>query len=137
MDFAALPPEINSGLIYAGPGSGPLLAAAGAWDGLASELATAASGYGSVISELTDSPWIGPSSRAMLSAITPFVAWLSSLSDLAEQTASPDQVMEMWAQDAGTMYGYAASSATASTLSPFDAPPNTTTPDAETNQAQA
>jgi PPE-repeat protein len=45
--------------------------------------------------------------------------------------------MEMWAQDAGTMYGYAASSATASTLSPFDAPPNTTTPDAETNQAQA
>jgi PPE-repeat protein len=44
---------------------------------------------------------------------------------------------EMWAQDAGTMYGYAASSATASVLSPFDAPPNTTTPDAETNQAQA
>jgi PPE-repeat protein len=47
------------------------------------------------------------------------------------------QYMEMWAQDAGTMYGYAASAATASTLSPFDAPPNTTTPDAETNQAQA
>src|ERR1700733_3170465 len=185
MDFAALPPEINSGLIYAGPGSGPLLAAAGAWDGLASELATAASGYGSVISELTDSPWVGPSSRAMLSAVTPFVAWLSAVSDLAEQTASQAQVaaaafetafaltvpppviaanrvllanliatnflgqntpaiavteaqyMEMWAQDAGTMYGYAASSATASTLSPFDAPPNTTTPDAETNQAQA
>jgi PPE-repeat protein len=185
MDFAALPPEINSGLIYAGPGSGPLLAAATAWDGLASELGTAASGYGSVISELTDSPWVGPSSRTMLSAVTPFVAWLSTLSDLAEQTASQAQVAaaafetafaltvpppviaanrvllanliatnflgqntpaiavaeaqyaEMWAQDAGTMYGYAASAAAASVLTPFDAPPNTTTPDAETNQAQA
>jgi PPE-repeat protein len=47
------------------------------------------------------------------------------------------QYAEMWAQDAGAMYTYAASSATASTLSPFSAPPNTTTPDAETNQAQA
>ena len=185
MDFAALPPEINSGLIYAGPGSGPLLAAAAAWDGLASELGTAASGYGSVISELTDSPWVGPSSRAMLSAVTPFVAWLSAVSDLAEQTASQAQVAaaafetafamtvpppviaanrvllanliatnflgqntpaiavteaqyaEMWAQDAATMYTYAASSAAASVLSPFDSPPNTTTPDAASDQALA
>jgi hypothetical protein len=34
MDFAILPPEINSGRMYAGPGSGPMLAAAAAWDGL-------------------------------------------------------------------------------------------------------
>ncbi|PBJ29320.1 PPE domain-containing protein, partial [Mycobacterium avium] len=26
-DFGALPPEINSGRMYAGPGSGPLMAA--------------------------------------------------------------------------------------------------------------
>ncbi|WP_155731734.1 PPE domain-containing protein, partial [Mycobacterium avium] len=31
MDFGALPPEINSGRMYAGPGSGPLMAAAAAW----------------------------------------------------------------------------------------------------------
>ena len=31
MDFAILPPEINSGRMYAGPGSGPMLAAAAAW----------------------------------------------------------------------------------------------------------
>ena len=32
MDFASLPPEVNSGLMYAGPGSGPMLAAAAGWD---------------------------------------------------------------------------------------------------------
>ncbi|WP_236728208.1 PPE domain-containing protein, partial [Mycobacterium tuberculosis] len=32
MDFGALPPEINSGRMYCGPGSGPMLAAAAAWD---------------------------------------------------------------------------------------------------------
>ncbi len=34
---------------------------------------------------------------------------------------------EMWAQDAAAMYGYAGSSAAASTLTPFAAPPATTT----------
>ena len=28
LDFGAIPPEINSGLMYTGPGSGPLMAAA-------------------------------------------------------------------------------------------------------------
>ncbi|PRI13942.1 PPE family protein, partial [Mycobacterium shigaense] len=87
MDYAALPPEVNSGRIYAGPGSGPIMAAAEAWDGVASELNTAAAGYGSVITELTGAPWLGPSSRAMLAAITPHMTWLSAISDQAEQTA--------------------------------------------------
>ena len=39
MDFGALPPEINSGLMYAGAGSGSLVAAGAAWEGLASQLA--------------------------------------------------------------------------------------------------
>ncbi|MCV7029324.1 PPE family protein, partial [Mycobacterium sherrisii] len=41
MDFAMLPPEVNSGRMYAGAGSGPLMAAAAAWDGLAAELSSA------------------------------------------------------------------------------------------------
>ncbi len=36
MDFAALPPEVNSGLMYTGPGSAPMMAAAASWDDLAS-----------------------------------------------------------------------------------------------------
>ena len=60
MDFAILPPEINSGRMYAGPGSGPMLAAAAAWDGLATELQSEAASYASVISGLTAGPWLGP-----------------------------------------------------------------------------
>lgn len=41
--FAWLPPETNSLRMYLGAGSRPLLAAAGAWDGLAEELHAAAS----------------------------------------------------------------------------------------------
>ncbi len=37
MDFGALPPEINSGRMYSGPGCGSMLAAAAAWDGLAAD----------------------------------------------------------------------------------------------------
>jgi len=88
LDFLALPPEINSGLMYAGPGSGPMMAAAAAWDELAAELATAASGYGSVVSELTSAPWVGPSSRAMVAAVTPYVSWLSGAAGQAEDTAN-------------------------------------------------
>ncbi|MBO0884870.1 MAG: PPE domain-containing protein, partial [Mycobacterium sp.] len=42
MDFAALPPEVNSARMYAGSGAGSMLAAAVAWDGLAAELRSAA-----------------------------------------------------------------------------------------------
>lgn len=38
MSFLVLPPEVNSALMFAGAGSGPTLAAAAAWDGLAAEV---------------------------------------------------------------------------------------------------
>ncbi|WP_424066146.1 PPE family protein, partial [Mycobacterium sp.] len=90
MDFGALPPEINSGRIYSGPGSAPLLAAATAWDSLASELQTTAASYGSTIGELTTS-WQGPSSTAAADAAAPYTAWLSNTAAQAEQTASQAQ----------------------------------------------
>jgi len=65
MDFALLPPEINSGRLYAGPGSQSMLAAAAAWDDLATELYAAASSSQSVLSGLTAGPWLGPSSADM------------------------------------------------------------------------
>ncbi|CFD66187.1 PPE family protein [Mycobacterium tuberculosis] len=77
LDFGALPPEINSGRMYCGPGSGPMLAAAAAWDGVAVELGLAATGYASVIAELTGAPWVGAASLSMVAAATPYVAWLS------------------------------------------------------------
>jgi PPE-repeat protein len=88
VDFGALPPEINSGRMYAGPGPGPMLAAAEAWDGLAAELGIASTGYGSTITQLTGGPWIGPTSVTMLSAVTPYINWLSSTAAQAEETAN-------------------------------------------------
>ncbi len=88
MDFAILPPEINSGRMYAGPGSGPMLAAAMAWDGLADELYAAASSYQSVVSELVAGTWSGPSSVSMAAAAASYAGWLSATAAQAEETAT-------------------------------------------------
>jgi PPE-repeat protein len=88
MDFGALPPEINSGLMYAGAGSGPLVAAAASWEGLASQLGSAATSYRAVVSDLTAGPWVGPSSLSMAAAAAPYVGWMSTTAAAAEQTAS-------------------------------------------------
>ncbi len=50
VDFGALPPEINSARMYAGPGSASLVAAAQMWDSVASDLFSAASAFQSVVS---------------------------------------------------------------------------------------
>jgi PPE-repeat protein len=174
MDFAFLPPEINSGRMYDGPGSGSMLAAAAAWDGLAVDLHSAATAYGSVISELSAGPWLGAASASMKAAVAPYVVWMRSTATQAEQTAIqakaaaaayevtfaamvPPPVIaanrallqalvatnvfgqnspaiaatetlyaEMWAQDATAMYGYAGTSASATTLTPFAPAPPTT-----------
>src|SRR6202167_1856954 len=184
-DYAVLPPEINSGRMYAGAGSGPLLAAPAAWDGLASELSLAATSYQSTVSELTGAAWLGPSSASMIAAAAPYVAWMNTTAPAAEQTASQlasavaayeaafmatvpppviaanrallvslvatnivgqntpaiaateAQYAEMWAQDAGAMYGYAGASAAATTVTPFNPPPPTTNPAGTGTQAAA
>jgi PPE-repeat protein len=88
MDFGGLPPEVNSARMYAGPGSGSMQAAASAWDSLAAELRSSATSYGTVVSELADDTWQGPSSAAMEDAATPYVAWLNAAAAEAEQTAT-------------------------------------------------
>jgi PPE-repeat protein len=87
MDFGALPPEINSAKMYSGPGSGPMLAAAVAWDGLAAQMHSAAASYRSVISELAGS-WTGPSAASMAAAAAPYAAWMTGTATQAEQTAA-------------------------------------------------
>jgi PPE-repeat protein len=185
VDFAALPPEINSGRMYAGAGSGSLVAAAASWEGLASQLGSAATSYRAVVSDLTAGPWVGPSSLSMAAAAAPYAAWMSTTATAAEQTASQlasaiaayetaftatvpppiiaanrsllaalvatnivgqntpaiaateAQYAEMWAQDAGAMYGYAGASAAATTVTPFNPPPPTTNPAGTGTQAAA
>ncbi|WP_245845256.1 PPE family protein [Mycobacterium arosiense] len=88
MDFAVLPPEVNSGRMYAGAGSGPLVGAAAAWDALAQTLSSVASSYRAVVSELAGGPWLGPSSLSMVAAVAPYVSWMNSTAELAGRTAS-------------------------------------------------
>jgi PPE-repeat protein len=185
LDFGALPPEINSGRMYVGAGSGPLLAAAAAWDEVAAQLQATGASYNSTIETLATGPWTGPSSMAMAAAAAPYVAWINATGAQAEEAgaqatlaagayeaafaatvpppvitanrtllatliatnilgqntpaiaATEAQYMEMWAQDAAAMYGYAASSATASQLTPFAEPPQTTNESAGPTQAAA
>src|ERR1700742_3030449 len=185
LDFGLLPPEVNSGRMYTGPGPGPLLAASEAWDGLAAELGLAATGYGSALADLTSNTWVGPTSVAMMSAVTPYINGLTSTGTQAEETANnaraavaayeaafamtvpPPAIaanrallaalvatnffgqntpaimmtealyVEMWAQDAAAMYGYAGASAAAATVTPFVEPPQTTNDGGTGNQADA
>jgi PPE-repeat protein len=176
LDYGVFPPELNSARMYAGPGSGSMLSAAFAWDDLAADLRSQAASYGSVVEGLTTGEWQGPASTSMASAAAPYVAWMNTTADQAEQTAAqaksaaaayesafsatvPPPVIaanraqlaslvatnvigqntpaimaneasyaEMWAQDAGAMYGYAGQSAAATQLTSFTPPAQTTNP---------
>src|SRR5208283_1279760 len=87
MDFAFLPPEINSARMYSGPGSEPLLAAAGSWDSLAAELDITAETYESVLSRLTSLSWRGPAAQSMSATAAPDMGWLQTTAEQTKLTA--------------------------------------------------
>ncbi|BBY08712.1 PPE family protein [Mycobacterium noviomagense] len=91
IDFALLPPEINSARMYSGPGAVPMLAAAAAWNQLAAEMQSTAASYSSVISGLTSGNWLGPASTSMAAAAAPYVGWMNTTAVRAEQTAAQAQ----------------------------------------------
>ncbi len=81
VNFSVLPPEINSGRMFFGAGSGPMLAAAAAWDGLAAELGLAAESFGLVTSGLaggSGQAWQGAAAAAMVVAAAPYAGWLAA-----------------------------------------------------------
>ncbi len=87
MDFGALPPEVNSARMYAGPGPGSMLAASAQWESLAAELQAAASGYQSAITTLTQD-WQGPTSTSMAAAIAPYLTWMTATAEQCQQSAT-------------------------------------------------
>jgi PPE-repeat protein len=88
MSFSLIPPEINSALMATGAGSGPLLEAATAWDGLAADLESTATQYQTAITNLTTGAWLGPSSAHMASAAEPYIAWLEATATEAAQSGA-------------------------------------------------
>ncbi|MGV0052127.1 PPE family protein, SVP subgroup [Mycobacterium colombiense] len=87
LDYGLLPPEINSGRMYSGPGPAPLLTAAAAWNGLAAELRSMASSQNSVIAALVDQ-WHGSAAASMAASAAPYAEWMSATAAQAEQTAA-------------------------------------------------
>jgi PPE-repeat protein len=87
LDFGTLPPEVNSSRMFAGPGSGPIMAAASAWQAIASQLDSVARGYAAVILGLQGETWSGSASTAMADAAQPYVEWLATAAAKAEETA--------------------------------------------------
>jgi PPE-repeat protein len=88
LDFGALPPEINSGLMYAGAGSASMMGAASEWNTLAAELNSAAVAYGRVVNTLSSEEWLGQASASMEQAVTPYVRWMRTTAAAAEHAAS-------------------------------------------------
>ncbi len=88
MDFLVLPPEVNSLRVHTGVGSGSMLEAVSAWDGLAAELRSAAASFGSVTSGVSSESWQGPSSAAMGEVAAAYVGWLGGAATQAEQAAT-------------------------------------------------
>lgn len=88
LDYAVLPPEINSARMYSGSGSAPMLAAAAAWNTMAAEMRSAAANYGSAVAGLTSESWFGPSSMSMSAAVAPYLEWLSGTATQAEQAGT-------------------------------------------------
>src|SRR6201997_100642 len=88
MNFSVWPPEVNSVLLLDGPGPGPMLEAAAAWDGIGSELSLAANAFRAVTSDLAGQAWQGPASASMTNAAARYVDWLGGAAAQAEQSAT-------------------------------------------------
>ncbi|CQD02280.1 PPE family protein [Mycobacterium europaeum] len=88
LDFAAIPPEITSSLMYAGAGAAPLMAAATAYANLAAEVSATATQWESIISLLTTENWTGGGSAAAATAAQPIIAYLTETATTLEQAGA-------------------------------------------------
>ena len=85
--YGLLPPEVNSGRMWAGPGSASLMASATAWQTLAAELGSSGAAFQAVIEALASTSWLGPSSITMALSAAPYVVWMIATAMQCEQAA--------------------------------------------------
>ncbi len=93
MSFLTSPPEIISSALYSGPGSAPMLAAATSWDGLATELSSAAQSFSSVTSGLAGQAWQGAASAAMMQTAARYAGFLTEAATQAQAAAAQAQAV--------------------------------------------
>jgi PPE-repeat protein len=107
--------------------------AAGQAEQTATQAKAAAAAYEAAFA-MTVPPAVIAANRSLLMAL---IATNVLGQNTAAIAATETDYAEMWAQDAAAMYGYAGSSAAASTLTPFTSPPPTTNPAGAGSQAVA
>jgi PPE-repeat protein len=79
MDFGMIPPEVNSGRMYCGPGSGSIMAAAAAWDRQAGCLNDIAAQWRAVTPKLT---------KAAAKSTASYIEWLNRAAAEATHAAA-------------------------------------------------
>lgn len=83
--FEPLPPEINSGNMYAGPGLLPMIVAAIHWYEFSSVMDSFTLSFDEMLKAIREE-WSGPVVEQVLDAAAPFRDWLQDLGDEAYET---------------------------------------------------
>ncbi len=93
-DFAALPPEVNTGRMLTGPGAGPTMATAGAYSALAAQLTSAAANTENMLANMGGS-YQSPSADKAAASFMKHAMWLHEQAAVATGAAALVQAAAM------------------------------------------
>ncbi|MGX9674539.1 PPE family protein [Mycobacterium sp. HM-7] len=91
--WLALPPEVHSALLAAGPGPGSLLAAAAQWHQLSEQYSQAAAELSAILADVHASSWQGLSAAQYVASHVPYLAWLEESALATTATAAQHETV--------------------------------------------